>query len=140
MSTNKILLAGLAGGVTTFLLGWLVYGILLSGFFEANQGTATGVSKSPEEMVMWAMIVGNLAWGFLLALVYGRWANISTFQTGAIAGAVIGFLAALSYGFIFFATSNIMNLTATIVDPLAYAVMSAIAGGVVALVLGRGKV
>ncbi len=32
MKTNKILLAGLAGAVLNFFLGWLVYGMLLYDF------------------------------------------------------------------------------------------------------------
>ena len=137
MSTNKLLIAGLLGGVTAFILGWLFYGTLLMGFFEKNAGTATGVNRPMEEMVWWAMIVGHLAWGFLFAVIYGRWANISTFVTGAKAGAVIGALLGLGYDMIWYGTSNVMNLTATFVDILVTVVMSALIGGVVAWWLGR---
>ncbi len=41
MNTNKILLAGLIGGVVAFVLGFLFYGVLLTDFFEANAGSAT---------------------------------------------------------------------------------------------------
>lgn len=137
MKNNKILIAGLIGGVAAFLLGWLVYGMALHGFFEQNAGTATGVNRSPEDMVWWAMIVAHLAFGYLFALIFGRWANISTFATGAKAGAVIGLLMGLAYGLIWYGTSNVMNLTGTFVDILAGAFNSAIIGGVVAWWLGR---
>ena len=136
MNTNKLLLGALAGGVTYFLLGYILYGNLLAGFFASNAGTAQGAAKAPEEMVMWALVVGNLVNGLLLAVIYERWANIRTFATGAKAGAVIGLLMALAFDLIMFGTSNVMTLTASLVDPLVYAVISAVAGGVVGWALG----
>ncbi len=137
MNTNKLLLSGVAGGVAFFLLGFLVYGVLLMRFFEANAGTATGVMKEP--MDWWALILGNLAWGFLLAVIFVRWANISTFATGLRAGAIIGLLTGLSFDLMIYGTSNLSSLTGTIVDILVFTALSAVAGGVVGLVLGMGK-
>ncbi len=137
MNTNRILLAGIAGGVTFFLLGFLVYGMLLMKFFAANQGTAQGVMKDPPEM--WALAVGNLAWGFLLAIIFGRWAGIKTFGTGARAGIVIGALMSATYNFNALGTTNITTLTAVLVDIVVFALMNAIIGGVVGAMLGRGK-
>lgn len=137
MNTNKMLLSGVAGGIAFFLLGFLVYGVLLMKFFEANAGTATGVMKEP--MDWWALILGNLAWGFLLAVIFVRWANISTFITGLKAGAIIGLLTGLSSDLMIYGTSNLSNLTGTIVDVLIFTALSAVAGGVVGLVLGMGK-
>ncbi len=137
MSTNKILIAGLIGGLAAFILGWLFYGTLLMGFFEKNAGTATGVTRPMEDMVWWAMILGHLAYGYLFALIYGRWASISTFATGAKAGAVIGGLMALTFDMIMYGSTNISNLTAALVDVVVMAVTGAIVGGVVAWWLGR---
>ncbi len=137
MSTNKIAVAGLIGGITAFILGFLFYGVLLTDFFAKNGGGATGVERAPEEMVWWAMIIGHLALGFLFAVIYGRWANISTFATGAKAGAVIGLLMGLGYDMIWYGTSNVMNLTATLTDIAVTVIFGAILGGVVAWWLGR---
>lgn len=138
MNTNKILLAALAGTVTLFLLGFLGYGLALEKFFIENAGTASGVSKG-EDMVWWAMILGHIAMGLLLAIIFGRWAGIKTFVTGAKAGAIILVLIAIGYDFIGYGTSNLMNLTGVIGDVVLQAVIGAIAGGVVGLVLGSGK-
>ncbi|TAK40213.1 MAG: hypothetical protein EPO28_10415 [Saprospiraceae bacterium] len=135
MSNNKILVAGLLGGVTAFILGFLVYGLALKGFYDSHM--VEGVAKADEEMVWWALIVGNLAWGLLYAVIYGRWASISTFVTGAKAGAVIGALIALTYNLNGYATANMMDLTAALADVVVSAVVSAIIGGVVAWWLGR---
>jgi len=137
MNTNKMLLSGVAGGVAFFLLGFLLYGVLLMKFFEANAGTATGVMKEPMEW--WALILGNLMWGLLLAVVFARWANISTFVTGLKAGAIIGLLVGLSFDLTMYGTANLSNLTGMIADVVVFTAMSAVAGGIVGLVLGMGK-
>lgn len=137
MNNNKILIAGLIGGIVAFLLGWLFYGTLLMSFFENNMGSATGVNREMEDMVWWAMILGHLSLGYLYALIFGRWANISTFQTGAIAGAVIAGLMGLAYDMIMFGSTNIGTLTSAMVDVVVSAIIGAVVGGVVAWWLGR---
>lgn len=137
MNTNRILLAAIVGGIVFFLLGFLVYGVLLIKFFADNQGTAQGVMKDPP--TMWALAIGNLAWGFLLAIVFGRWAGIKTFSTGARAGIVIGALMAATYNFNSLGTTNITTLNAVLVDIVVFALMNALIGGVVGWMLGRGK-
>ncbi|MBK8043272.1 MAG: hypothetical protein KBG02_03705 [Haliscomenobacter sp.] len=140
MRTNKILLAGLAGGVVYFLLGWLIYGMVLASFMD-GQSTPEGmaVMRPDDGMVFWAMIVGNIAGGMLLAVIFGRWANISTWQTGAMAGAVIAGLMAMSFDFLLYGTTTMMTLTGVLADIVVYAVLGAIGGAVVAMVLGSGK-
>jgi len=137
MNTNKILLAGLIGGAASFLLGWLVWGVLLMDFMKSNAGSATGVMRAENEMIWWALILGNIAGGLLLALIYGRWGSISTFLTGAKAGAVIGLLLGISYDMMWYATSNVMTLNGALVDILANVVVTGLVGGVVGWFLGR---
>jgi len=138
MNTNKILVAGVVGGVASFLLGWLIYGMLLSDFMQDN--TVAGVAKDSEAGIMWAIAVGSLFFGFLFSVIYGRWAGIKTLKTGATAGAVIGLLMGGHTAFISFGTANVYtSLTGVIVDMVAFVVLSALVGGVVGGVLGRGN-
>lgn len=137
MNTNKILLGGLAGGVVFFILGYVFYGLLLMDFFTANSGDLGKLMK--ETPTWWALILGNIFWGLLLAVIFGRWAGVSTFVGGLKAGAIIGVLAALSFDLTQFSTMNGMSLTGVIVDVLVATAMTAIAGGVVGMVLGSGK-
>ena len=136
MKDNKILIAGLIGTVVAFILGFVLYGMLLNDFFQSNGGGATGVPREQDEIVWWAMIIGHLAFGMLMALIYGRWANISTAATGAKAGAVIGALIGL-VGFIDYGVTNVSNLTAVSVNVIVMAVNTAIIGAAVAWWLGR---
>ncbi|MBK6997799.1 MAG: hypothetical protein KA138_02390 [Saprospiraceae bacterium] len=136
---TKVLLAALAGAVVTFLSGWVLYGMALKGFFDANT-TEVGASVMRGEMpLMWAIFVGCLAWSLLLALLYSRWAAITTFKGGAIAGAWIMFLVALGADFFSYASMNIMTMNAALVDPVVNAVQGALAGGIIGWVLGYGN-
>ncbi len=139
MGDNKIIFAGLAGAVTLFLLGWLIYGMLLMDFMAANAGSATGVMKTDEEMSLLWIFIGNLASGFLLAVIFGKYGNIKTAMGGAMAGALIGLLMAIGFDSIMYGTTHIMNMTGMGVDVVVTAVMFAITGAVVASVLGMNK-
>ena len=136
--TNKILIAGVTGAIVALILGFLTWGMALSGFMEANSGSATGVMRSDSEMLWIPMILGHLSWGILFAIIYGRWANISTFASGAQAGALLGFLIGFTFDMINLGTTHLTNTTAAIVDVIAMTIISAIVGGVVAMMLGRG--
>lgn len=139
MTTNKILLAGLIGGVVAFILGFLFYGIILSDFFASNMGSATGVMRGDDEMQWGPMIIGHLAYGLLFAVIFGRWANISTLATGAKAGAVIGFLVSLAHVMIQLGSTHLSNMTGALADVGVGTLLSAGTGGVVGWFLGRGQ-
>lgn len=137
MST-KVLLAALAGAVSTFITGWVLYGMVFRGFFDANtMEAARGVMRG-ENMIPWGIFVGCLAWSLLLALLYSRWAAINTFNGGAMAGAWIMFLVALGADFFSYSSMNVSTMTATLVDPFINAVQGAVAGGLIGWVLGYG--
>lgn len=139
MGNNKIIFAGLAGGVTLFLLGWLIYGMLLMEFMAANAGSATGVPKSETEMSLLWIFIGNLSTAFLLALIFGKYGNIKDAMAGATAGAMFGFFLSLGFDGVMYGTTHIMNMTGMFVDIAVSTVMFAIAGAVVAAVLGMNK-
>jgi membrane protein YqaA with SNARE-associated domain len=137
MDTGKIVTAGLLGGVVAFILGYLMYGIIMADFFQSNMGSATGVMRGDADMQWVPLILGHLSWGLLFAIIYGRWASISTFATGAKAGAVLGFLVAFTTNMINYGTTNIANLNAVLGDIVVMTIVAAIVGGTVGWFLGR---
>ncbi|MCF8237419.1 MAG: hypothetical protein K9I85_04630 [Saprospiraceae bacterium] len=139
MSTNKILMSGLVAGIVAFFLGWIVWGMILMGMSESMSGSATGVSRGEDDMIWWALIVGNLLFGFLYAYIFGRWANITTAATGAKAGAMIGLIMSASWDLTMYGTTNVMTLNGVFIDIIASTVVSAIIGAVAAWMLGRGN-
>ena len=135
MNTTKILIATLVGGIVNFFAGWLLYGMLFASFMEVN---SDGSLNRPE-MQLGPLFLGSLATGLLLALIFGRWANISKLTTGLVAGGIITLLTSLSFDLNIYGTSTMLNLTAVVVDPIIYAVMGALTGGAVAWTLGYKK-
>lgn len=135
MNSSKFVIATLAGGITYFILGFLVYAVALEGFYSAHAGSATGVAKT--DMQFWPLILGNLSYAALLAYIYLKWAGIKTFGAGFSAGTTIGFLVGLGINMIAYDTSNIQDLTASKVDVFVWAIMTGIAGGIVGWVLGK---
>lgn len=131
---NKVLLATLAGGVVSYLLGWLIFGMALAEN-TSMWGSATGIQKT-EMGDMWALILGNLTGAYLLAHIFSRWAGINTLEGGLKTGAFLGFLIWLTVDLIMFGTTNMYSLTGVGIDVAASTVMGAATGGIIGWVLG----
>ena len=86
---------------------------------------------------MWAMIASNLLWGIFLAYVFVQWANITTFQSGAIAGATLGFLIVLALDMGFYAMTTMYTIEDIVKDVIINAVYMALLGGILGWWLGR---
>ena len=132
MDGKRFIVGTATGGIVYFVLGVLLYAVLLGDFFESNMGSATGVQK--EEIQYWPLLIGNLAFAALLTYAIQNWVQASTFREGARTGALIGLLVTIGYDMIQYDTTNIMNMTGTLADILVFTLMSSIAGGVIALV------
>jgi hypothetical protein len=139
MDMKKFLTGTLVGGITFFFLGYLFYGVVLAGFFSQHYGAGASAMKTMQEIVWWALILGNLASGALLSYIFLKWAKISSFSSGASAAATIGFFLTLSMDLIRFATAGTFDLTASLADVVVETVMTAIAGGAVGAVLGMSS-
>lgn len=132
---TRTLLAGLIGGLAYWIMGFVMYVLLLANYFGQHHGSGL---KDPYDM--WAIVVGCILFGILLAYIFDRWANISTLKSGAIAGATLGLLAHLSFNFIRFGDSTFFtSLPPAILDSVVQTVMSAVGGAVAGLVLGKMK-
>lgn len=127
--------AVLAGMVSIALVGGLLYGVLFAGLFEANTGTATGVMKSPPEL-LWVGLA-HVPFGLLLALVVS-WRGATSPRAGAGTGATLGFLMAASYDLSQYGTTHLWTLELTLIEPFIAMVLVGVAGAVVGAVLGRG--
>jgi hypothetical protein len=96
-------------------------------------------ARPMEDMVWWAMILSNLTSGLLLALIFS-WSKTTGILTGAKVAGIVGLLFAISIDLSFYAmTTTFLKSSAILVDIVAYTVMSAIAGAVIAWVMGMKK-
>lgn len=136
MDIKKLLMGGITGGVLFFLLGWLIYGILLMDFMASHTGIAGNIARPQPDFLY--LIIGNLAMGFLMAYIFIK-ANVNSLTGGFITAAIIGLLMAVGYDCMAYATSTVLSKTGMAADVAASTVMSAITGAVVGAVLGMGK-
>jgi hypothetical protein len=139
MNGTKFLTGTLIGGIAFFFLGYLIYGLALGGFFREHSSAAPGAMKTMSEIIWWALILGNLASGALITWTFLKLGTVTSFSTGFRTAAVIGLFVALSLDLIHYATENSLDLTSMFVDVLVGTLMYAIAGGLIAALLGRGK-
>ena len=130
---SRFVAAALAGMVAIALFGTLLYGILFRSLFEANLGSATGVLKTPPDL-LWVGLA-HVPFGVLLTLAVA-WRGAISARGGALTGATLGFLMAAGYDLSQYGTTNLWTLRLTLLEPLITAVMVGAAGGVVGLVLG----
>lgn len=137
MLRNKVLIGGLVGGVVFFLLGWLLYGILLKDYMATTMNNCAMLPM--EEMIWWAIIVSNFAYGFFIAVMIGRTKSYGL-AGGALLGATIGLLVTTAMDMSFYSMSTVFpNLTAVLVDIMINTFYTAVGGGVIGLVMGMGN-
>lgn len=122
MKLSHFIVGSIAGSIVYFLLGWFAYGILFKDLY-------------PQDGNMVLIFLGCLFFAALLAYVFTKWANISTWMTGAKGGAAIALFYALSMNFFMYASRepNYQNIAT---DVIITVVMGAITGAVIAMVLG----
>ena len=119
--TKKILLSGIVGTIVYYLLGWLVYGFILP-------------EKSTGEESMLFIFLGCLFYAFLIAYVFCRLAQLTSFKTGLTAGLVMGILYAMVW---YFFMNWEFKPIALIEEIIIGGLMTAVLGGAVAYVNGK---
>lgn len=129
MNIQKFLISGIVGGIVSFFMGWLVYGIVLMNYMNQHPGTAGNINRT--EMVWWALILGNLFSGLTISYIWNKWANITTIAAGAMGGAVLGLLLALSIDLSMYGTSTILSLNGICADVIGSIVLNAVVGAAV---------
>ena len=133
----KIIRGTLFGGIAYFLMGWLVWGILLMDFYTANFNQCAG--RPEAEMVWWAMIVSNLATALLLTLIL-KWSGAKGVMDGLKIGAIVGFLFSLSIDLSFYSMTTMFNgFSGIVVDLVVNSAVMAIIGLVIVLTWGKEK-
>ena len=90
-------------------------------------------------MIWWAMIVSNLLWGLSIALLLD-WAGVRDFMGGMTKAGMYGFILMLSWDLSLYSMSTwYKDMTGVCIDVIAGTVMITIIGGVVGMMLGKGK-
>jgi len=134
---KKFLLAGLGAGIVAFFLGWLIWGILLMKFSEANTTVYPGLVK--EDMNLFVILLSNLVWGFTLTWIYANFSEKKTIKGGALTGLIAGLLLASMLNLAYMAFWNLYTPAFMFVDVIANGVYSAILGAIIGAILRTKK-
>lgn len=136
MNFKKLLLGGIAGGIAFFLLGWLIYGLLLMDFMTGHPGTIGPIQKAEPDYMY--LIIGNLAMGFLFAYIFMK-GNVNSLASGFVTGGIVGLLMGVGGNCVTYATTNITSKMAMAADVGALTIMTAIGGAIIGMVMGMGN-
>ena len=138
MSTKKLLIATLASFVVSFLAGFIWYAALMEKFYISHSGSAQGVQKASPNMAM--LIFGVLVIAFVMSYMFPKWTRGTySLKEGLIYGALVGLITGLGVDAIQFATSNLFDSTALIVDSIYQVVEKGLMGAVIAMVYDKVK-
>jgi hypothetical protein len=131
----KLIKGTLFGGISYFLLGWLVYGILLMDFNSANMNQCA--SRPSGDMIWWAIIVSNLLIALLLTLIL-KWSGARGIADGLKTGALFGILLTLSFDLSSWSmTTMYSNFGSLMADVLVSTLILALVGMIIVLVRGK---
>ncbi len=136
MNIKKMLIAGMVGGVLFFLLGWLVYGILLKDYFLKNTGAAGNLGRA--DILMLTVLLGSLLQGYTYSYVFTR-ANVASLKDGMITGGILGFLIISAFDCMMYGTTLILSKHSLVGDIAASTAIAIIVGAVMGLVLDKMK-
>jgi hypothetical protein len=131
MNVKNFLITGIVGGLVDFLMGWLVYGMLLKDTFPKPEGAG-------EENLTF-IFLGCMAFGFLIAFIFSHGDGVTKCVPGIkMAGGIALFLA-LSNNFFYNMYKEIIDLKLLALDVIASIIIASIVGAVVAVVNGKMK-
>ena len=125
---TRLLTAIGAGGASFFILGVLIYGVVLRDFYAGNLGSAIGVVR--EQPVWWALLLSQLGYAAMLTFVLTR-AGVAGAVPGLKTGLVFGLVLGFAIAFDLYAVTNWSNVRVALVEPIVTAGRMATAGLVV---------
>ena len=132
MNTQKLLIGTIAGGITLFAAGFIIYVWL---FGNSNIGMEPGAEGLMLENIKFpTIILMELVYGLLLTIIL-TWRGVANFSSGLSAGALIGLLIGFTFGLDLFSTTSLVNFNYVLFEAVTYAVRYGLAGGVIALLI-----
>jgi hypothetical protein len=134
---SRVLAATVAGGIAFFILGFIIYGLILDPMvMKPNMNPdAAKLMKDPPAWI--PLVLANFVSALLLSYIFDTWAGIRTFVGGLRGGAIVYFLMSLSFQLMFAAFMNIAtSYVPAVADVIGSTILGALVGGVIGLVLG----
>tara|TARA_B100001750_G_scaffold176328_1_gene144543 strand:- start:38 stop:454 length:417 start_codon:yes stop_codon:yes gene_type:complete len=136
METKKLAIGTVVGSITMFVLGYLIFDIIMAGFYANNAAAAFGVGRDTTLWFQVALGIASLA--TLVTLCIG-WSGANDAACGFKVGATVGFFVWLGVGLIDYGYNTVSTAIFPVVDASMEMIRTGIGGAVIASVLGKSK-
>ena len=136
MDTKKLVTGIVVGGITMFVVGYLIFDMAMAGFYETNNAAAFGVGR---EAILWLPVaLGIASLATLVTLCIG-WSWAKNASQGFKVGGMVGFLVWFGVDLIYHGNLTVSTNIFPLVDASLEMVRTGIGGAVIAAVLGRSE-
>jgi hypothetical protein len=136
---KRFIFTGFLTSLVNLALHGLAYALILKDFYSAHPAGSEEFIKqlhrSPDQLVIWAMVGTSLTMGYFIALIM-KWSGARTFITGLKYGAIAGILFWSSVNFGLYASSNMFSFASVFVDLACSATVMTLASAFAAWMLG----
>ena len=131
MNVKNFFIGGIVGGIVDFLMGWLVWGILLKDTFPPPEGSG------PENMVF--IFLGCMSFGFMLSYIFAQGDGVSQCIPGIKVAIGIALFMSLANNFFYSMYKDTMDVKLVAIDVVASIVVAAVVGAAIAVTNGKMK-
>jgi len=135
-------ISGIITSAVNLTLQSSIYFIFLKKFYATHPAGSDEYMKQlnrpPEELVIWALLVSALAFGFFITTTI-KWSGVRSFSSGLKYGFILGVLFWTAMNFGLYSAQNIFSLPSVLVDLLCSAFSMTISGAVSAWILGKAN-
>jgi|SoiMethySBSTD1v2_1073268.scaffolds.fasta_scaffold1627285_2 hypothetical protein len=135
MDMKRLIVGTVVGAVVLYVLGYVIFELAAGTFYAANRGPSSGAFR--DLPLQWPLVVASVAYAALITLGALSRESVPSITTGAVVGAVIGFLSWLQVDLVFYSYMTTRALAVVVVDPLLEAIHGGITGAVIATVLAK---
>jgi hypothetical protein len=130
MNVKNFIVGGIVGGIVDFLLGWVVYGMLLHDMMPMEPGTK-------ENMTF--IFLGCMAFGFLISWVFSQGEGKKKVGAGKKIAVGIDVFIGLAQQIIYNNNKDTIDIKFMAIDILGSLVLATGVGAAVAMVNGKMK-
>lgn len=131
MNVKNFFIGGIVGGIADFLMGWLVWGILLKDTFPKP------ADAGADNMLF--IFLGCMSFGFMLSYIFAQGDGVSQWMAGVKLAIGVALFMSLANNFFSNMYDPTMDVKMVAIDVAAALVVAAVVGAVIATVNGKMK-
>ena len=131
MNVKNFFIGGIVGGIADFLMGWLVWGILLKDTFPKP------ADAGADNMLF--IFLGCMSFGFMLSYIFAQGDGVSQWMAGVKLAIGVALFMSLANNFFSNMYNPTMDVKMVAIDVAAALVVAAVVGAVIATVNGKMK-